>query len=51
LDRVDALVALAADRHGLALLADGRLAAAEARSPSGPPGSRRLQDQGSAHPP
>jgi hypothetical protein len=28
---MDALVALAADRHGLALLPDGRLAAAEAR--------------------
>jgi hypothetical protein len=31
LDRLDALVALVADRHGLALLPDGRLAAAEAR--------------------
>jgi hypothetical protein len=31
LARMDALVALAADRHGLALLPDGRLAAAEAR--------------------
>jgi hypothetical protein len=31
LDRIDALVALVADRHGLALLPDGRLAAAEAR--------------------
>jgi hypothetical protein len=31
LDRIDALVELAADRHGLALLSDGRLAAAEAR--------------------
>jgi hypothetical protein len=31
LARLDALVALAADRHGLALLPDGRLAAAEAR--------------------
>jgi hypothetical protein len=31
LTRLDALVALAADRHGLALLPDGRLAAAEAR--------------------
>jgi hypothetical protein len=31
LDLIDALVALVADRHGLALLPDGRLAAAEAR--------------------
>jgi hypothetical protein len=31
LARLDALVALAADRHGLALLPNGRLAAAEAR--------------------
>jgi hypothetical protein len=31
LARLDALVELAADRHGLALLPDGRLAAAEAR--------------------
>jgi hypothetical protein len=31
LARLDALVALVADRHGLALLPDGRLAAAEAR--------------------
>jgi hypothetical protein len=31
LARLDALVAIAADRHGLALLPDGRLAAAEAR--------------------
>jgi hypothetical protein len=31
LARLDALVALIADRHGLALLSDGRLAAAEAR--------------------
>jgi hypothetical protein len=31
LARIDALVALVADRHGLALLPDGRLAAAEAR--------------------
>jgi hypothetical protein len=31
LTRLDALVALVADRHGLALLPDGRLAAAEAR--------------------
>jgi hypothetical protein len=31
LARLDALVALAADRHGLALLPDGRLAAAESR--------------------
>jgi hypothetical protein len=31
LARLDALVELAADRHGLALLSDGRLAAAEAR--------------------
>ena len=31
LARLDALVALAADRHGLALLPGGRLAAAEAR--------------------
>jgi hypothetical protein len=31
LARLDALVALTADRHGLALLSDGRLAAAEAR--------------------
>jgi hypothetical protein len=31
LARMDALVALVADRHGLALLPDGRLAAAEAR--------------------
>jgi hypothetical protein len=31
LARLDALVALVADRHGLALLSDGRLAAAEAR--------------------
>jgi hypothetical protein len=31
LARLDALVTLAADRHGLALLPDGRLAAAEAR--------------------
>jgi hypothetical protein len=31
LARLDALIALAADRHGLALLPDGRLAAAEAR--------------------
>jgi hypothetical protein len=31
LARLDALVALAADRHGLALLPDGRLATAEAR--------------------
>jgi hypothetical protein len=31
LARLDGLVALAADRHGLALLPDGRLAAAEAR--------------------
>jgi hypothetical protein len=31
LARLDALVAVAADRHGLALLPDGRLAAAEAR--------------------
>jgi hypothetical protein len=30
--RLDALVALVADRHGLALLPDGRLAAAEARA-------------------
>ncbi len=35
---LDALVALVADRHGLALLPDGRLAAAEARG--GRPGSR-----------
>ena len=32
LARMDALVALVADRHGLALLPDGRLAAAEARA-------------------
>jgi hypothetical protein len=32
LARLDALVALVADRHGLALLPDGRLAAAEARA-------------------
>jgi hypothetical protein len=31
LARLDALVELAADRHGLALVPDGRLAAAEAR--------------------
>jgi hypothetical protein len=31
LARLDALVALVADRHGLALLPDGRLAAAEAQ--------------------
>jgi hypothetical protein len=31
LAHLDALVALVADRHGLALLPDGRLAAAEAR--------------------
>jgi hypothetical protein len=31
LARMDALVTLVADRHGLALLPDGRLAAAEAR--------------------
>lgn len=31
LARLDALVELAADRHGLALLPGGRLAAAEAR--------------------
>jgi hypothetical protein len=31
LARLDALVALVADRHGLALLPDGRLAIAEAR--------------------
>src|SRR6266545_6775509 len=31
LARLDALVGLVADRHGLALLPDGRLAAAEAR--------------------
>jgi hypothetical protein len=31
LARLDALVALVADRHGLALLPDGRLAVAEAR--------------------
>jgi hypothetical protein len=31
LARLDALVELVADRHGLALLPDGRLAAAEAR--------------------
>ena len=31
LARLDALVELTADRHGLALLPDGRLAAAEAR--------------------
>jgi hypothetical protein len=31
LARLDTLVALVADRHGLALLPDGRLAAAEAR--------------------
>jgi hypothetical protein len=31
LARLDALVELTADRHGLALLSDGRLAAAEAR--------------------
>jgi hypothetical protein len=31
LARLDALVALVADRHGLALVPDGRLAAAEAR--------------------
>jgi hypothetical protein len=35
LARLDALVALAADRHGLALLPDGRLAAAEARVAGG----------------
>jgi hypothetical protein len=54
LARLDALVALAADRHGLALLPDGRLAAAEARvaaratglaasapaGPAAPPGGR-----------
>jgi hypothetical protein len=32
LARLDALVALVADRHGLALLPDGRLAVAEARA-------------------
>ena len=32
LARMDALVALVADHHGLALLPDGRLAAAEARA-------------------
>jgi hypothetical protein len=58
LARLDALVALAADRHGLALLPDGRLAAAEARvaaraagltrrprtrpAPGGPPPARGL---------
>jgi hypothetical protein len=31
LARIDALVTLAANRHGLALLPSGRLAAAEAR--------------------
>ena len=31
LARLDTLVELVADRHGLALLPDGRLAAAEAR--------------------
>ncbi len=51
LARLDALVGLVADRHGLALLPDGRLAAAEARvaaratglTPSGrrPPGRGR----------
>jgi hypothetical protein len=50
LARLDALVALVADRHGLALLPDGRLAAAEARAavratglapPGRPPGRGR----------
>jgi hypothetical protein len=48
LARLDALVTLAADRHGLALLPGGRLAAAEARvaaraaglGPPGGPGAR-----------
>jgi hypothetical protein len=40
LARLDALVALVADRHGLALMPDGRLGAAEAPgSPCGPPAS------------
>jgi hypothetical protein len=42
LARLDALVELTADRHGLALLPDGRLVAAEARvagfAPPGRPG-------------
>jgi hypothetical protein len=39
LARLDILVGLVAERHGLALLSDGRLAAAEARIAAGPPGS------------
>jgi hypothetical protein len=41
LARLDALVALTADRHGLALLSDGRLAAAEARAAGITPTNRR----------
>jgi hypothetical protein len=53
LARLDALVAPVADRHGLALLPGGRLAAAEARgaaratglaAPRGPNGARTRRD-------
>jgi hypothetical protein len=51
LARLDALVELAAERHGLALLPGGRLAAAEARVVAGPPGSDHPGDRPPADPP
>jgi hypothetical protein len=50
LARLDALVELAADRHGLALLPDGRLAAAEARVAVRATGLTLPGGLGSAHP-
>jgi hypothetical protein len=48
LARLDALVELAADRHGLALLPGGRLAAAEARVAARATGIRTLGAEGRA---
>ena len=47
LARLDALVELVADRHGLALLPDGRLAAAEARAAARAAGVARPASVGS----
>jgi hypothetical protein len=46
LARLDALVQLAADRHGLALLPGGRLAAAEARVAARAAGIGSAQEPG-----
>jgi hypothetical protein len=50
LARLDALVALAADRHGLALLPGGRLAAAESRVAARATGLAAPAGQQGAHP-